>query len=190
MLCSIMCLYLQPIRRLLDEKFPDMQRIETKSLHKGVAGARHTFLKQQPGQDKLNLLLQVSLLLSHTDKLQSVIGRSFARKDFVLFCCRTFCILVLHPFCTSSTNTDAQPDYCAAAGAAALVSQYVMTGCSITSCLAASHADGFVLILPNNAQKIVKKHPQYHVYVVTAILYTCASNALTRLLLTCIKALH
>ena len=56
-------LCLQPIRRLLDEKFPDMQRIETKSLHKGVAGARHTFLKQQAGQDKLNLLLQVSLLL-------------------------------------------------------------------------------------------------------------------------------
>ncbi|KAL3130557.1 hypothetical protein ABBQ38_008365 [Trebouxia sp. C0009 RCD-2024] len=49
----------KPIRRLLEEKFPDMQRIETKSLHKGVAGARHTFLKQQPGQDKLNLLLQV-----------------------------------------------------------------------------------------------------------------------------------
>ena len=44
-----------------------MQRIETKSLHKGVAGARHTFLKQQPGQDKLNLLLQVGyhLLLAH-----------------------------------------------------------------------------------------------------------------------------
>ncbi|KAL3144224.1 hypothetical protein ABBQ32_004004 [Trebouxia sp. C0010 RCD-2024] len=49
----------KPIRRLLEEKFPDMRRIETKSLHKGVAGARHTFLKQQPGQDKLNLLLQV-----------------------------------------------------------------------------------------------------------------------------------
>lgn len=59
-LCLTICLYLQPIRRLLDEKFPDMQRIETSSLHKGVAGARHTFLKQQPGQDKLNLLLQVS----------------------------------------------------------------------------------------------------------------------------------
>ena len=56
--CKSLCL--QPIRRLLDQKFPDMQRIETKSLHKGVAGARHTFLKQQPGQDKLNLLLQVS----------------------------------------------------------------------------------------------------------------------------------
>lgn len=63
-----------------------MQRIETKSLHKGVAGARHTFLKQQPGQDKLNLLLQVTLALaysetyrctaslSHTEKLQYVVG--------------------------------------------------------------------------------------------------------------------
>lgn len=51
---------MQPIRRLLDEKFPGMQRIETKSLHKGVAGARHTFLKQQAGQNKLDLLLQVS----------------------------------------------------------------------------------------------------------------------------------
>ena len=36
-----------------------MQRIETKSLHKGVAGARHTFLPQSAGQNKLDLLLQV-----------------------------------------------------------------------------------------------------------------------------------
>lgn len=49
----------KPIRRLLDDKFPDMRRLETKSLHKGVAGARHTFLRQQPGQNKLDLLLQV-----------------------------------------------------------------------------------------------------------------------------------
>lgn len=57
---------MQPIRKLLDDKFPDMQRIETKSLHKGVAGARHTFLRQQPGQNKLDLLVQVSTLLSDT----------------------------------------------------------------------------------------------------------------------------
>jgi len=50
---------MQPIRRLLEEKFPDMKRLETKSLHKGVAGARHTFLRQPPGQNKLDLLLQV-----------------------------------------------------------------------------------------------------------------------------------
>ena len=58
-----------------------MQRIETKSLHKGVAGARHTFLKQQPGQDKLNLLLQVSnhLLLAHAQTVQSDISRRFAK---------------------------------------------------------------------------------------------------------------
>ncbi|KAA6420269.1 MAG: DEAD-box ATP-dependent RNA helicase 39-like [Trebouxia sp. A1-2] len=49
----------KPIRRLLEEKFPDMKRLETKSLHKGVAGARHTFLRQTPGQNKLDLLLQV-----------------------------------------------------------------------------------------------------------------------------------
>ncbi len=54
---KVVCM--QPIRRLLEEKFPDMKRLETKSLHKGVAGARHTFLRQPPGQNKLDLLLQV-----------------------------------------------------------------------------------------------------------------------------------
>lgn len=38
-----------------------MQRIETKSLHKGVAGARHTFVPQTGAQNKLDLLLQVQL---------------------------------------------------------------------------------------------------------------------------------
>ena len=66
---------MQPIRKLLDDKFPDMQRIETKSLHKGVAGARHTFLRQQPGQNKLDLLVQVSTLLSDTT-LHTVLARN------------------------------------------------------------------------------------------------------------------
>lgn len=63
-----------------------MQRIETKSLHKGVAGARHTFLKQQPGQDKLNLLLQVRchLVLSCTKKLYSLHDISFTESSGTL----------------------------------------------------------------------------------------------------------
>ena len=36
-----------------------MRTLETTSLHRGVPGARHTFLPLPPGQDKLEALLQV-----------------------------------------------------------------------------------------------------------------------------------
>ena len=54
----------QAIKRLVAEEFPDMRRCETASLHKGIAGSRHTFSPLPPGADKLAALLQV-LLHSH-----------------------------------------------------------------------------------------------------------------------------
>ena len=50
----------QAIRRLLAEEFPDLNFVETSTLHRGVAGARHSFLPAPPAQNKLDVLAQVS----------------------------------------------------------------------------------------------------------------------------------
>ena len=47
------------VRKLVNENFPALRTVETTSLHKGVVGARHTFLPVGPGVDKLELALQV-----------------------------------------------------------------------------------------------------------------------------------
>ena len=38
-----------------------MKQVETSSLHRGVAGARHAFVPLPPSANKLDLLLQVRL---------------------------------------------------------------------------------------------------------------------------------
>lgn len=38
-----------------------MRTLETKTLHKGVAGARHAFLPLPPNSNKLDVLVQVRL---------------------------------------------------------------------------------------------------------------------------------
>lgn len=40
----------------------------------------------------------------------------------------------------------------------------------MTSCLASSIADDFVLFLLNHVLKTIQKHPQYHVSVVKAVI--------------------
>lgn len=47
------------VRALLDEEFPGAAAVETSSLHRGVAGARHGFLPLPTGADRLELLGQV-----------------------------------------------------------------------------------------------------------------------------------
>lgn len=47
------------VGRLIDEEFPGMRRVETSSLHRGVAGARHAFVPMPAAANKLDLLLQV-----------------------------------------------------------------------------------------------------------------------------------
>ncbi|GAB4819540.1 hypothetical protein N2152v2_006586 [Parachlorella kessleri] len=48
------------VRRLIEEEFPRMRTLETQTLHRGVAGARHAFLPLPPGSaDKLEVLVQV-----------------------------------------------------------------------------------------------------------------------------------
>ncbi|PSC71941.1 DEAD-box ATP-dependent RNA helicase 39 [Micractinium conductrix] len=47
------------VRKLIEDDFPGMRQVETSSLHRGVAGARHTFLPMPPNANKLDLLLQV-----------------------------------------------------------------------------------------------------------------------------------
>ncbi|KAI3431312.1 hypothetical protein D9Q98_004370 [Chlorella vulgaris] len=47
------------VRKLIEEEFPAMRKVETSSLHHGVAGARHTFVPLPPVSNKLDLLLQV-----------------------------------------------------------------------------------------------------------------------------------
>lgn len=42
-----------------DEEFPGMRKLETSSLHRGVAGARHSFLPLPPAANKLDMLVQV-----------------------------------------------------------------------------------------------------------------------------------
>lgn len=48
------------VQRLIDETFPSIRKLETSSLHRGVAGARHSFIPLLSGQDKLDVLLQIS----------------------------------------------------------------------------------------------------------------------------------
>lgn len=45
-----------------EEDLPRIKHIETSSLHRGVAGARHTFLPLPPMANKLDTLLQASVL--------------------------------------------------------------------------------------------------------------------------------
>lgn len=47
------------IQPTTEEDFPSMRKLETSTLHRGVAGARHAFLPVPPGSNKLDLLLQV-----------------------------------------------------------------------------------------------------------------------------------
>ena len=49
----------QAIKALLAEEFPAMRRIETASLHRGIAGSQHSFLPVPPGSNKMQQLLQV-----------------------------------------------------------------------------------------------------------------------------------
>lgn len=39
-----------------------MKKVETSSLHRGVAGARHAFIPLPPAANKLDLLLQVGAI--------------------------------------------------------------------------------------------------------------------------------
>ena len=48
----------QAIRSLLSTEFPDLKHIETSTLHRGVAGARHSFLPSPPALNKLDVLRQ------------------------------------------------------------------------------------------------------------------------------------
>ena len=48
----------QAVRKLLAAELPDLRRVETRSLHRGVAGARHGFLEVPPGSNKLDMLRQ------------------------------------------------------------------------------------------------------------------------------------
>jgi hypothetical protein len=50
---------LQAIRKLLETEFPDLRIVQTSSLHKGVAGARHSFLPAPGNTNKLDVLAQV-----------------------------------------------------------------------------------------------------------------------------------
>lgn len=50
--------YPQAVRKLLAAELPDLRRVETRSLHRGVAGARHGFLEVPPGSNKLDMLRQ------------------------------------------------------------------------------------------------------------------------------------
>lgn len=47
------------IRRLIQDIFPSIQTIETSTLHRGVAGARHSFLPVTAGTNKLDVAMQV-----------------------------------------------------------------------------------------------------------------------------------
>lgn len=50
---------MQALKQLVEKEFPDMERVVTSSLHKGVVGARHSFLPVVGGDDKLRVLGQV-----------------------------------------------------------------------------------------------------------------------------------
>ncbi|PRW05784.1 DEAD-box ATP-dependent RNA helicase 39 [Chlorella sorokiniana] len=62
------------VKRLMEEEFPGMKQIETATLHRGVAGARHTFLPLPPAANKLDLLMQV------------VEGEHLRGKRLMIFC--------------------------------------------------------------------------------------------------------
>lgn len=47
------------LEKLVTKDFPGMVRAATSSLHKGVAGAQHSFMPLAPEQDKLHTLTQV-----------------------------------------------------------------------------------------------------------------------------------
>lgn len=49
----------QAVRKLLAAELPELRRVETQSLHRGVAGARHGFLEVPAGSNKLDMLRQV-----------------------------------------------------------------------------------------------------------------------------------
>lgn len=53
----------QAVRKLLEAELPELRRVETKSLHRGVAGARHGFLEVPSGSNKLDMLRQARSLL-------------------------------------------------------------------------------------------------------------------------------
>ncbi|KAK9825700.1 hypothetical protein WJX81_007783 [Elliptochloris bilobata] len=56
----LVCATLTPaVRKLLAAELPDLRRVETRSLHRGVAGARHGFLEVLAGSNKLDMLRQV-----------------------------------------------------------------------------------------------------------------------------------
>jgi energy-coupling factor transporter ATP-binding protein EcfA2 len=46
----------QEVRKLLDSEFPNMKRVDTSSLHRTTATARHDFHSTPPGRDKLGYL--------------------------------------------------------------------------------------------------------------------------------------
>jgi len=46
------------VRKLLAGELPGLRRVETRSLHRGVAGARHGFMEVPPGANKLDMLRQ------------------------------------------------------------------------------------------------------------------------------------
>ena len=54
-----MSLCMQSLKAMLREEFPALRRIETSGLHKGVAGAKHSFIKVPGTDNKLDQLLQV-----------------------------------------------------------------------------------------------------------------------------------
>eukprot|EP00884_Botryococcus_braunii_P001289 jgi/Botrbrau1/11160/Bobra.182_2s0015.1 len=46
------------LKKLVDEEFPGMEVVRTESLHKGIPGARHSFMPVPADADKLQLLSQ------------------------------------------------------------------------------------------------------------------------------------
>lgn len=49
----------QEVRKLLDSEFPDMKKVDTSSLHRATATARHDFHRTPPGRDKLGYLYEL-----------------------------------------------------------------------------------------------------------------------------------
>ncbi|EIE27092.1 DEAD-domain-containing protein [Coccomyxa subellipsoidea C-169] len=64
----------QAVRKLLDTEFPNLKRVETSSLHRGVVGARHSFLAAPPNANKLDVLSQI------------VTGEAARGKRLMVFC--------------------------------------------------------------------------------------------------------
>ena len=79
----------QAIRRLLAEEFPDLHFVETSTLHRGVAGARHSFLPAPPAQNKLDVLAQVSsesaISVQHTPIAQRLAHVCFSKSNMLIF---------------------------------------------------------------------------------------------------------